>query len=468
MSESTESQPGFIKIPWWRGALTGLLAVACFHLAYTPAQSGVWSLAIFAYAICLTQLARLRTLRQCFYITLTVGFACVAPQLECFWRIFGAFAIALWLILAAWTTAFVALVRLALQKLGPWRASFLVPFFWTGLEYFRSELYYLKFSWLNIGYALAELPLLPFKNLGVYGVGTFAACLAGALLFVSRRRIIAVAALIAGFSFLLVTTPTHDSNVKLTLAGVQLEFPDEPQILQSLDKLKTTHPNASLLVLSEYTMSHEPSAAMKDWCRANGKFLIVGGQDNSPGTNYFNTAFVISTNGEVVFKQVKRVPIQFFKDGLRAPDQDVWESPWGKIGLCICYDLSYTRVTDPLVRLGAQLLIVPTMDVSDWGQHQHDLHARVAPVRAAEYGMPIFRVASSGISQGVDRFGQVRVSTPFPGQEEMFTFTTTLVPRSSLPPDRLLTTLCLGVTVVFLLRSLMDRFRRPPKESATS
>jgi hypothetical protein len=67
MSASTESQPGFITIPWWRGALTGLLAVACFHLAYTPAQSGVWSLAIFAYAICLTQLARLRTLRQCFY-----------------------------------------------------------------------------------------------------------------------------------------------------------------------------------------------------------------------------------------------------------------------------------------------------------------------------------------------------------------------------------------------------------------
>jgi apolipoprotein N-acyltransferase len=84
----------------------------------------------------------------------------------------------------------------------------------------------------------------------------------------------------------------------------------------------------------------------------------------------------------------------------------------------------------------------------------------VAPVRAAEYGLPIFRVASSGISQGVDRFGQVRVSAPFPGPEEMFVFTTPLSARSSLPPDRLLTVLCLGVTVVFILRTLIETVRR--------
>ena len=161
--------------------------------------------------------------------------------------------------------------------------------------------------------------------------------------------------------------------------------------------------NIDLIVFSEYTLDGEPTDALKDWCRTNQKFLIVGGKDASPGTNYYNTAFVISTNGEVVFKQVKSVPIQFFKDGLPAPEQKLWDSPWGKIGICICYDLCYTRVTDELVRQGAQMIIAPTMDVADWGRHQHELHARVAPVRAAEYGIPIFRVASSGISQGVNK-----------------------------------------------------------------
>jgi apolipoprotein N-acyltransferase len=53
-----------------------------------------------------------------------------------------------------------------------------------------------------------------------------------------------------------------------------------------------------------------------------------------------------------------------------------------------------------------QALVVPTMDVVDWGQRQHEIHARVSPVRAVEYGVPVFRVASSGISQLVDRDGR--------------------------------------------------------------
>ena len=55
-------------------------------------------------------------------------------------------------------------------------------------------------------------------------------------------------------------------------------------------------------------------------------------------------------------------------------------------------------MTDWLVKLGAEALVVPTMDVADWGQAQHELHGRIAPARAADYGLPIFGLASSGIS----------------------------------------------------------------------
>ena len=76
---------------------------------------------------------------------MVVGFACFAPQLGFFWNIFGPAAIALWLVLALWLALFVVLTHLAIATLGLKRAAFLTPFFWTGLEYFRSELYYLKF-----------------------------------------------------------------------------------------------------------------------------------------------------------------------------------------------------------------------------------------------------------------------------------------------------------------------------------
>jgi apolipoprotein N-acyltransferase len=173
---------------------------------------------------------------------------------------------------------------------------------------------------------------------------------------------------------------------------------------------------------------------------------VVGGKEPTGKDNFYNSAFVVGTNGEVVFKQVKSVPIQFFHDGLPAPEQKVWDSPWGKIGICVCYDLSYTRVTDELVRQGAQMLIVPTMDVEEWGRHQHELHSRIAPTRAAEYGIPIFRVASSGISQAVNSHGVVVTQTAVPGNGVIFAADLRLPMSGGWPVDRYLAPLCVALT----------------------
>ncbi len=472
----------FQPLTRFSGVAFALGAVVGFHAAYTPAHSGLLAFAIVGYVICLVQLARLQTARQSFCVGLAVGFACFAPQLECFWRIFGAFAIALWLVLAFWIALFLALAHLALARFGLKRGALLIPFLWTGLEYFRSELYYLKFAWLNVGFAFGTAQ--PF---GVYGAGFCVAALATVWLIRSEdlyhmtlRRLMIYLILLGILAALLVPTLAFEKagprmRANPLIAGVQLEFPNGSEIIQSLEKIVAQQSeiklsrfkdttNVDLIVLSEYTLDGEPTEQLRSWCRTNQKFLIVGGKDSSPGTNYYNTAFVISTNGEVVFKQVKSVPIQFFKDGLPAPEQKLWDSPWGKIGICICYDLCYTRVTDELVRQGAQMIIAPTMDVADWGRHQHELHARVAPVRAAEYGMPIFRLASSGISQGVDAWGRVRSSAPFPGEGEMIFFGVNLRPdrHGSLPLDRYLAPLCVGVTGLFVLWLAVTAIRRTP------
>jgi apolipoprotein N-acyltransferase len=91
-------------------------------------------------------------------------------------------------------------------------------------------------------------------------------------------------------------------------------------------------------------------------------------------------------------------------------------------------------------------MIVPTMDVVEWGRHEHELHARVARVRAAEYGIPIFRVASSGISQLVDRSGVERASAGFPGQNETLSGRLFINQPGSLPIDRWLGLVSVGVS----------------------
>lgn len=463
MNDATPTPSVPLPLDWRQALRFAVLAVVAFHIAYTPMAYSGLAMAIVIYVFALIQLARLPSTRQVFYLTLAVGFACFAPQLYFFWGIFGAFAIALWAILALWLVLFVALTRFALLQLGLRRAALLIPCFWTGLEFFRSELYYLRFSWLNVGYAFAESPLIPWRFQGVYGIGFVVAIIGAALLVWNWRAVkwIVVGSLVYVVTALLLNSSAPPAGrAELPMAGVQLEFPDEDGIPATLDRLVRQHPTAELLVLSEYTLQGPPAEELKDWCRTNQKFLIVGGKDETPGTNYYNTAFVISTNGEIVFQQVKSVPIQFFADGLPAPEQKVWDSPWGKIGIAICYDLSYSRVMDPLVRQGAQLLIIPTMDVVEWGRHQHDLHARIAPVRAAEYGLPIFRVASSGISQGVNRLGQLRASAPFPGAGETIYFSAFVGPPGTVPPDRLLAWLSIGVTVIFIVGKVALKIRR--------
>jgi apolipoprotein N-acyltransferase len=437
---------------WVCRLATIVLAAGAFHLAYAfpPLSVG-----LLVYLYCLLQLARAPTARLAFYPGLAIGMLVAAPQLTCFWRIFGPAAIVLWLVLAFWTGLFVALARLCLRQFRPAVAVLLIPMVWTGLEYFRSELYYLRFSWLNIGYGFSgNLPLPAVRFLGVYGLGLAAmgtvAALNAARAWRTRLAVGAVAAALFGSSWLIdrlpPARPAMDPGREVVLAGVQLEFPFEPAVIAALNHLVDRFPEASVLVLSEYTFDGPVPERVRLWCRDHQRYLIAGGKDPAPGDRFYDTAFVIGPDGEIAFRQGKAVPIQFFNDGLPAPRQALWESPWGKIGICVCYDLSYTRVTDALIREGAQALIVPTMDLEDWGRHEHELHARVAPIRAAEYDVPVFRLASSGVSQFVDASGKVQAAAPFPGELAVLEGRLRLASPGRLPLDRWLAPASILVT----------------------
>jgi apolipoprotein N-acyltransferase len=458
-------------------ALTGILlwitvAAAAFHAAYASVST---SPLIFLYLFALLRLAQTDRWRKAFYSGLAVGFLIAAVRLAFFWPLFSGGAVALWLVYAFWIGLFVALARLSMQRLGPKWGWLLIPFLWTGVEYFRSELYYLRFSWLNVGYAFAGAPWQgALKLVGTYGVGFLLISVASVAAFSwPKSRIRAVTILLVGAGGLCLggflsgkESPTP-SVAQVHVTGIQMEFPTEKEVLLRLNDAIRAHPDTELVVLSEYTFAEPVPAAVKAWCRENGRYLIVGGKDPAPVATFYNTAYVVGPGGDIVFRQVKVVPIQFFKDGLPAPEQRLWVSPWGKVGICVCYDLSYTRVTDRLVKLGAEAIIVPTMDVTDWGRAQHELHARIAPVRAAEYGLPIFRVASSGISQLVGRAGRVTATAPCPGDGAVLSGTLELRGGGSRPLDRWLAPFATGLTAALIAWFLLRRGpgnRLPPVE----
>jgi apolipoprotein N-acyltransferase len=269
----------------------------------------------------------------------------------------------------------------------------------------------------------------------------------------SREGIVILVLL--GFVYLMLLPSLGYSGPAVHAIAIQLETPSEAQVLDALDKAAASDPDAfmirpSLLVMSEYTLASPPTQRIRDWCRSHQRYLIIGGiqpLDSLPNgkEQWADTAFVIDPKGNIVFTQGKCVPIQFFEDGVPAKDQQIWNSPWGRIGICICYDLSYSRVTDKLIEQGADALVVIAMDAMSWGEYEHNLHARIAPARAAEYQVDILRVASSGVTQCASRFGDVQ-SIPFPNQGATMPAILRTRTHSRLPPDRSFAPVCVGLT----------------------
>jgi apolipoprotein N-acyltransferase len=441
--------PPIKELGFGKALLCAASAVAAFHLAYAFTCC---EFLILVFLACLFPLARLRTARRAYYFGLGTGLAVYTPHLLFFWAIFGGGSIALWYVLPFWLGLFLMLGRACLFRFGPLAWACLAPFLWTGLEFFRSELYYLRFSWLNAGFVFSDSGALHYLSAyGVYGIGFLIMAAVGAAHLRGRPRWIGFALLTAAAVYpALIPAPRPAAQKVLRVTGVQLEFPGSPTVLSALNDAVAKFPDTGVFVLSEYTFHGPVPNRIKDWCRKNGKFLVVGGEDPALPSGFFNTAFVVDTNGDIVDKQAKSVPVQFFQDGLPARSQKLWDSPWGKIGLGICYDDSYSFVTDELIRQGAQALILPTMDIAEWGEAQHLLHGRVAPMRAAEYAVPIFRVCSSGISQFIDATGRVVGSAPYPGEGAMLTAAIPLPARGRMPPDRWLARLSVAAAVALI------------------
>jgi apolipoprotein N-acyltransferase len=486
-----------VPLRGWTWVLVLLGAASCFHAAFLkPSMSWL----ILGFLGGLFALRRLGSARKAFYVTLGLGLACYAPHLGFLWNIFGPAAIPLWLILPFWLAVFSLTVWQVDRRFGVLWSGWLAPVIWAGVEYFRCEVWWLRFSWLSAGSVLPDgFPLL---DLGVFGAGIalfgFAAALVRSAERGFRSGFLAILGVLAGVGILISADTTlrprlnkPEPHRTVAVAGLQMEFPSMTDLMGALDRTIQDHPSVELIVLPEYTFEGEPPEVVRNWCRIHTRWLIAGGKDflsTVPGTNaspahallrpaensepktenpFRNTAFVIGTNGQVVFTQAKSQPIQFFNDGLPAESQRLWNSPWGPIGIAICYDASYRRVSDELVRQGARALLFPTMDVEQWGAYEHGLNARQARLRAREYQLPVLRVASSGPSQLISARGSVERSTSIPGQGE--TVAGTLVLRDQPNPrplDHWIAPLCTGAwaaIAIGLVRSARRSARTGPQ-----
>ncbi|MCM8534555.1 MAG: hypothetical protein NE334_01325 [Lentisphaeraceae bacterium] len=445
--------------------LWGYTALSCASYISISISSYFIFLLPFFY-IGLFKISDAKNSRISFYLGLLVGLAISAFHLRFFSNIFHSASIALWLILAFWIALSCIITNILKKKLSPTNIVWCIPCLYFLIDFFMCEMYKLKFSWLNTGfftYKNANNFLIQFT--GIYGFGLVIFILSLLALHSKKKKIyLPTLSLFLGVLNILpsqIKNPTEGPIV----SGIQLELPDDKDVLKGLEKTKNKHPQTDIFLLSEYTFLYEVPNEIKEWCKTNKTYLVCGSKifTDSSQKEFYNSATIVNPQGEVEFTQTKSVPIQFFEDGIAATKQELWNSPWGKFGLAICYDLSYAGVIDNLVSQGAEALLIPTMDVISWGAGQHYLHSKVAPVKSVEYNIPIFKVSSSGISQFVNKDGHVLAKGSYPGQGDILSAQLETSQSTRRPIDRFLFWPIFILLTLTILRT--QTTKKPTKEA---
>jgi predicted amidohydrolase len=150
-----------------------------------------------------------------------------------------------------------------------------------------------------------------------------------------------------------------------------------------------------------------PSAqAIAEACRETGMYAVVGFIE-ADGGKFYNSAMLVGSGGVVgVYRKVHMPFIgidRFLTPGDR-PFQ-VFELPFGKVGLNICYDISFPEAARVLKLMGAELIVL----ITNWPTAAWRSPEFVVNTRALENHLFYAAVDRVGTERGWQFIGRSRV-----------------------------------------------------------
>ncbi len=97
--------------------------------------------------------------------------------------------------------------------------------------------------------------------------------------------------------------------------------------------------------------------------RKTRQWLVPGSMWERDGDKIYNTALVISPQGEIIARYRKMFPWLPYETGTSPGNEFcVFDIPdVGRFGLCICYDMWFPEVSRTLAWMGAEVIIQPTL-----------------------------------------------------------------------------------------------------------
>jgi apolipoprotein N-acyltransferase len=280
---------------------------------------------------------------------------------------------------------------------------------WVGIELIRGLI---VGTGGFIAYAFYRVPLVvqPISIFGIYGLSLLAMLINYALsllviafydrhvargemasrptvsLPLARRWVMGlgmIAVIWIALGAMLYQTPT---TPRVTVAAVQPYQPTVPNLARGTRD--AARKGAQIVVWPEGALNYDPrqrnSEVFQRIAQENNVYLVIGFGLRAP-EGLYNQTVVVSPQGEFLGAYGKAHPVSYVGEtSLAHAGYPVFETPAGKLGTIICYDLTYADTARGAARNGAQLIAAPS---NDWPE-----------LSDKEYIMPMYRAIENRVA----------------------------------------------------------------------
>ena len=466
----------FVKhCSYWLSACTGILLFCSFpNINFYP-------IAWIALVPLLVGLSKVDNWKSAFIVGYISGFLFFAgllfaivllyPYANIFVTILG------YILLVAYTAVYFGVFSVIVHHLR-WKSGILYPLavstIWVSLEWVRGWLL-TGFPWGYLGYSQWNNPsgIQIASTTGVYGVSFLIIFLnAGIASIIVHRKEwrkelttvgipILITVVCIGYGVLLINRneSTPKTEVKVGLIPGNIEQIDKwnsqkfPEIFRKYIRLtlKAAQEKPDLIVWPETTVRGQILTGawtnyhnmLIQMMNSHGDIpMLIGATDPNSLGDIYNRVISLSSDGEILGKYAKMhlvpfgeyVPlsdflpnfVQFlpFEPGKSVEILPITKSGEGKdikdsvkIGTSICFESAFPNHFRKFVKKGANVMGILTNDAWFVGTAFPELHLAMAPFRAVENRIDVFRCANGGYTCTIDKLGRISSSFVTPDND---------------------------------------------------
>ncbi|MFY9607413.1 MAG: carbon-nitrogen hydrolase family protein [Blastocatellia bacterium] len=154
-------------------------------------------------------------------------------------------------------------------------------------------------------------------------------------------------------------------------------------------------------------MDGPSTEAIAEVCKRTGAYVVAGFIERD-GASFYNAAMLVGPDGVIGTYRKVHLPFLGVDRFLTPGDKPfrVFDLPFGRIGINICYDASFPEAARALKLLGAELIVLPT----NWPTGAWRTAEFIINSRACENHVNFAAVNRCGVERGWEFIGRSKVT----------------------------------------------------------